>query len=215
MFRTTLWSQLANAGAREPHAVEELVARYRGSLLTFLRRRGQSPEDCEDIVQEVFLRLFSSDLLTKADQQRGRFRSYLLGITTNVLRQRTRRARAAKRGGGQAGVSLDAMDFDPIDPNSTSPEFDECWIAHLVARAMETVKAESPRHHELLVRVSDGDAPQTIAEGQGLTPGQVRVDLHRARKRLARHIRSEVARYCSSEEEFEAELGSILGYTKR
>ena len=167
------------------------------------------------MVQEVFLRLFSSDLLAKADEGKGRFRSYLLGVTTNILRQRNRRAQAAKRGGGQARVSLDAMELDPVDPNSVSPDFDECWVAHLVARARETVKGESPRQHALLVRVSEGDTPLVIAEAQGLDPGQVRVDLHRARKRLAKYIREEVARYGSSKEEFEAELGSILTYTNR
>ncbi|MBL4847966.1 MAG: sigma-70 family RNA polymerase sigma factor [Planctomycetes bacterium] len=213
MFLTTMWSQLADAGAREPTAIEALVARYRAPLLTFVRRRGQSREDSEDVVQEVFLRLFANDLLSKADRERGRFRSYLLGITTNVLRQRSRRAQAAKRGGELSQVSLSAIKHDPIDPKSSSAEFDECWVAHLVARALEAVEAQSARQHELLVRVSDGATPGEIAEAQGLTPGQVRVDLHRARKRLARQIREEVARYCSSEEEFEQELGSILGHT--
>ena len=214
MFRTTLWSQLGEVGAHEPRAVEAFVSRYRAPLLAFVARRGQSREDSEDVVQEVFLRLFSADLLEKADQQRGRFRSYLLGITTNVLRERARRAQATKRGGGQPRVSLEALAFDPVAPNPSAPEFDACWIAHLVSRAMERVKEESPRHHELLLRVSAGEAPAAIAESLGWTPGRARVDLHRARKRLSKGLRDEVSRYCSSQEEFEAELACVLAYTQ-
>jgi RNA polymerase sigma-70 factor (ECF subfamily) len=210
MFQTTIWSELAGAGAKETAATDAFVTRYRPPLLAFLRRRGVSPEDAEDVAQEVFLRLFARDLLARADREKGRFRSYLLGVTTNVLGDRLRRARAQKRGGGHEHVSLHAIGDAAADPKANA-DFDACWVSHLVGRALEAVQRENARQHELLGLAADGLAPREIAERLGRTPGQVRTDLSRARKRLATAVSAEVARYCSSQEEYEAELKAILG----
>jgi RNA polymerase sigma-70 factor (ECF subfamily) len=212
VFRTTVWTELTEAGNRKTQAGEAFVSRYRPPLLAFLVRRGLSADDAEDVAQEVFLRLFDSDLLLEADRTKGRFRSYLLGVTNNVVRERQRRERALKRGGGAAHVSLQDLGHDLAD-QSGAVDFEGCWISHLVTRALEEVGKEHPRQHELLVLASSGDvSPKDMAERLGRKPGQVRVDLHRARKRLAKHIRTEVARYCSTEEEYEDELRSILGH---
>jgi RNA polymerase sigma factor (sigma-70 family) len=212
VFRTTIWTELSAAGSRKSHEGEAFVARYRGPLLAFLARWGLSPEDAEDVSQEVFLRLFSGELLLEADRTKGRFRSYLLGITSNVVRERHRRKNALKRGGGAAHVSLEELPQDPAAPSGWA-EFEACWISHLVTRALEEVGKENPRQHELLALASSGDlSPKAMAERLGRNPGEVRVDLHRARKRLAKHIRAEVARYCSSEAEYQDELRAILGH---
>ena len=212
MFRTTVWSQLTDAGHRATQAGEAFVTRYRPPLLAFLAGKGLSPDDAEDVSQEVFLRVFDGNLLLEADRTKGRFRNYLLGITTNVLRERRRSRGALKRGGGADHVSLQELAQDPA-AESSAAEFEVCWIHDLVTRALAEVAKEHPRQHELLVLASTGDlSPKDMAERLGRNPGQVRVDLHRARKRLAKHIRVEVAHYCSTEAEYQDELRSILGH---
>jgi RNA polymerase sigma factor (sigma-70 family) len=205
-----VWSELSDAGSRRTNAGNAFVSRYRPPLLAFLVREGLSTNDAEDVAQEVFLRLFDSNLLLEADRNKGRFRNYLLGITNNVVRERRRREGTLKRGGAADHVSLQQLAQDPADPR-TSAQFETCWINHLVTRALEEVAKEHPRQHELLVLASSGDlSPKDMAERLGRNPGQVRVDLHRARRRLAKRIRAQVARYCSTEEEYQDEIRSIL-----
>lgn len=207
-----MWSELAEAGSRKSDAGDAFVRRYRPPLLAFLARAGLATNDAEDVAQAVFLRLFASDLLLEADRSKGRFRNYLLGITNNVLRERWRRMNALKRGGGANHVALQQLAQDPPAP-STVTQFEACWISHIVIRAMDEVAKENARQHELLVLASSGDlSPNDMAERLGRNPGQVRVDLHRARKRLGKFIRLQVARYCSTEEEYQDELRSILGH---
>lgn len=206
-FRTTLWSHLHAAGAGEQDALDEFVRRYRPPLLAFLRRRGLRADETEDVAQDVFLRLLNKDLLLKADSSKGRFRSYLLGITLRVLADQRRREGAEKRGGGWERVPLEAA-----PPQAVEAEFESCWLQDLMRRALAAVEASSPAHHELLGLASEGLSPAQIAERTNRSAGAIRVALHRARKRLAAELKNEVARYCSSEEEFETEMKSFARF---
>jgi DNA-directed RNA polymerase specialized sigma24 family protein len=52
---------------------------YWPPLYTFLRPRGYSPTDAQDIVQGFFEHLFQHNTLSRADQQKGRLRTFRLG----------------------------------------------------------------------------------------------------------------------------------------
>ena len=206
-FCTTLWSQLHAAADGRPTAFDALSLRYRPALLGFLRGRGLTTEEAEDLVQEVFLRLLGRDLLRKADAERGRFRSYLLGITLNLLSEQRRKAQAEKRGGDRERVPLEG-----IPDSAAEADFAALWLQELVRLSLEQVHEAYPAQHELLVLAAEGLTPAEIAERTGRSPGAVRVALHKARKRLAEALRGEVARYCSSEEEFAEEMRTFEPY---
>jgi hypothetical protein len=59
----------------------------RPAVLDFLRSRGYGAEDAEDLTQEVFKTLLESDLLSRADQAKGRFRCLVIGLVRNVLKR--------------------------------------------------------------------------------------------------------------------------------
>ncbi|MCA8926321.1 MAG: RNA polymerase sigma factor [Planctomycetes bacterium] len=200
-FHTTLWSRLHAAAEGGATAFDELSLRYRAPLIGFLRGRGVPEDRAEDVVQEVFLRLLGRDLLRRADAERGRFRSYLLGITLNLASELRRREQAEKRGGGLERVPLEAT----ADP-AAEADFAALWLQELVRRSLEVVHAAYPGQHQLLALAAEGLGPGEIAERTGRSAGAVRVALHKARKRLAEALRAEVARYCSSEEEFAEEM---------
>ena len=202
-FRTTLWTRLHAAGAGDESALDAFVRRYRPPLVSFLSRRGLSPSAAEDAAQDVFLRLLRRDLLLQADASKGRFRSYLLGIALRVLSEQRRRDRAEKRGGGWDQVPLESV--APASREAEA-EFEACWLQELMRRALAAVESGSPSLHEMLTYAAQGLGPSEIAAQTGRSPGAVRVALHRARKRLADELKQEVARYCSSEEEFAAEM---------
>jgi RNA polymerase sigma-70 factor (ECF subfamily) len=208
-FRTTVWADIRGAAEHDASASEAFVQRYRPPLLAYLRRRGVPSDDVEDVVQEVFLCLFGKDLLAKADRERGRFRSYLLGVTNNVLLKRIEKRNALKRGGGEAPISLAITGEVPAKQGDA--QFDACWSEGLVSAALEQLAQENPRQYQVMqVHLSGKLTQQEIGAQLDRTAAQVKSDLHRARQRLVRLIKSEIARYASSEEEYRDEVRAFV-----
>ena len=69
-------SDVASVSAR--NALTTLCETYWYPLYAFLRSRGHSAEDAEDITQAFFARLLEKHTLRHADPDRGRFRSFMI-----------------------------------------------------------------------------------------------------------------------------------------
>ena len=65
------------------------------------RRRGHSVEDAQDLTQEFFARVLEHHWLARADQAKGRFRTFLLTAMERFLANEWDKVRALKRGGGR------------------------------------------------------------------------------------------------------------------
>src|SRR6058998_3691806 len=81
-FATTHWSVVLSAGrstTRASAALEQLCQTYWYPLYAYVRRRGYPPHDAQDLTQGFFARLLEHQSLAKADPNKGRFRSFLLG----------------------------------------------------------------------------------------------------------------------------------------
>ena len=89
VFATTHWSLvLVAADERSPRAadaLESLCRAYWYPLYVYVRRKGYSAADAQDLTQEFFSRLLSKDYLSIADRNRGKFRSFLLGSLEHFL----------------------------------------------------------------------------------------------------------------------------------
>src|SRR6266568_6947739 len=87
VFATTHWSVVLTAGqAASPTAaaaLEELCRTYWYPLYAFVRRKGHSPHDAQDLTQAFFARLLEKNYVAQADRERGRFRTYLLAAFTH------------------------------------------------------------------------------------------------------------------------------------
>ncbi len=84
-------------------------------------------EDAEEICQEVFLAVINS---LDSFQGECRFQTWLFRIAANKARDFRERREAAKRGGGQVPLSLQAEDPEdgrPLDPPANGPGPDE-WV---------------------------------------------------------------------------------------
>ena len=110
-FATTHWSLVVAAGGpktRESSAALEALCRiYWYPLYAYVRRFGYDVERAEDTVQAFFLHFLERQSLLSARQDRGRFRSFLLGCLKHFIANEYDRASALKRGGGQLLASLD------------------------------------------------------------------------------------------------------------
>src|SRR5439155_5579534 len=103
-FATTHWSVVISAGrstTRASAALEKLCQTYWYPLYVYVRRRGYSPPDAQDLTQGFFARLLQRKALTKADRAKGRFRSFLLASMNHFLADEWDKSRAQKRDGGR------------------------------------------------------------------------------------------------------------------
>src|SRR5271165_6446796 len=101
-FRTTRWDiVLLSAQSEAPgyrEALAELCNLYWYPLYAFVRRRGHSPEDAEDLIQGFFLDLLEHKALTRVDPQNGKFRSFLLASLRNYVANEARSTFCLNRG---------------------------------------------------------------------------------------------------------------------
>jgi DNA-directed RNA polymerase specialized sigma24 family protein len=100
-FQSTRWSVVLVSprsqatGSKEAFA--DLCKLYWYPLDAFIRHRGYSPEDAEDLVQGFFLHLVEHKTLRRVDRSKDKFRSFLLASLQNYLSDEADRARRALR----------------------------------------------------------------------------------------------------------------------
>ncbi len=197
-----------------PAAMAALCSRYWPPLYSYIRRRGYSPEDAQDLTQAYFARLLEKKFLDDVDARYGKFRSFLLASLQHFLANEWDRAQAAKRGGGTQFLSL--SDFagaeEQYSRNSASaplsPEqvYERSWGVLLLQHAMARLQsefAEAGKSHLFdalklyLTGDQDGVRYASIAEQLGMTEGAARVAVHRMRDRFRALLRTEIARSLS------------------
>lgn len=76
---------------RDPHAMSELYDRYAVLVYSIVRRIIWDPADAEDVVQEVFLRIWNRAHLL--DRSKGVLIAWLIAVTRSVAIDRLRAAR--------------------------------------------------------------------------------------------------------------------------
>src|SRR6202140_3979226 len=106
-------------------------------LYAFLRHRGHASPEAQDLVQGFFAHLLEQNTLSRADQEKGRLRTFLLGSLQNFLFNEYDRAHALKRGGGKQIFSIDehlpeaeAAMMDTAYA-SDSRSYDLVWASHI------------------------------------------------------------------------------------
>ena len=90
-FQSTICSRIRLVQQNDSRAVGDFVGRYRPVVVRFVRNAGFTEADAEDLAQEVFKRLLADDVIRKAEEDKGKFRSFLLAVTRNVIREARRR----------------------------------------------------------------------------------------------------------------------------
>jgi len=224
-FPTTHWSVVISAGQntspQATEALEVLCRTYWYPLYVHVRRRGYDAQEAQDLTQEFFLRLLTNDHLSHADRSRGRFRSYLLVALNHFLTDDWRRGQAAKRGGGQMLISLDADTAEAryaLEPSSDlTPEkvYERCWALTLLDQSMTKLKEEclaagKDHQFEQLESYLTNEATQSdcaaVGVKLGMTPGAVSVAIHRLRHRYRELVREAVTHVVASPAEVEDEI---------
>jgi DNA-directed RNA polymerase specialized sigma24 family protein len=211
-FPTTCWTRVIAAGDRNSaaagEALGELCKAYWYPLYSFVRRKGNGPEDAKDLTQSYIGRLLEKGVLAAADRDKGRFRAFLRTDLSYFLADRRDRDRALKRGGGVVPASIDAGGPDnrngrePADSNTPDFLFDRDWAVTLLDRVLEELEREyvesgrSPLFARLKVVLTDGPnalSYAAIAAELGLTELAVQSAVQRLRRRYRDLVRDQIA----------------------
>jgi RNA polymerase sigma factor (sigma-70 family) len=202
----------------------QLCQTYWYPLYAYARRRGNSPEDAEDLTQGFFARLLELNSLADVRREKGKFRSFLLASLNHYLSDEWDRARAQKRGHGriislEANLAEERFAREPADALTPEKLFERKWAMTLLESAVQRLQGEyeSAGKGALFAALKFGiageqsDVSYTELSSQlGLSEPTLRVTIHRLRQRYRQLLRDEIARTVASEAEVNGEIRHLF-----
>jgi RNA polymerase sigma-70 factor (ECF subfamily) len=233
-FPSTHWSVVlaARSSQAEPEiagaALAELCQSYWAPLYSFVRSRGYTVHDAQDLTQSFFAYLLEHKIYARVDRQKGKFRSFLLASLKNFLANAADIERTLKRGGGQEFLPLheeqaeQAESLFQIHCTASSEDrlFDRSWAEALVTAGLERLsadyKGESKKKlfNELRIFVAGGvdqlPSYAELADRLGIGESTVRSHVTRLRARYREALRAEVRRTVNTETQVDEELHELL-----
>lgn len=235
-FATTHWSVVL--AAADPASTESRAAfgalyqAYSQPLYGFVRRRGHSPADAQDLLHDFFQALIEKNYLKSVIRERGRFRAFLLGSLRHFLANDWHRNHRAKRGGAVAILSLDQLLADAerqfqvaaLEGPEPAVLFDREWAHALLAKVIQALRREwegQGRAEQFatlrvfLTRPGDAASYQAAGHSLGLNAGAVKVAVHRLRQRFREVLHREVAGTVGPAGDVEDELRHLVNVLRQ
>lgn len=225
VFPQTAWSRIhAGGGGAGPEeikeALEDICRRYWGPARRYLSSLGCDREDAEDLAQDFFSKWAQPEKLVQLGPEKGRLRSYLKQALRNHVINHWRSKSNQRRGGDQVILSLDeGRDEMPEEAALAEAEYDTAWAEAVVAAVLGRLGTAygSRGRDQIFNLLADG-----LPGGKGLKPyaeicvltgmksPQVKIEMHRLRRRFAEALRTEVAGTLASEDDLEDELRHLM-----
>lgn len=231
-FATTRWTVVLQAAREDPGgqrpALAELYQQYQQPLYVVARVRGLAHEDTVDALHDFFCELLDGNMLAAADQQRGRFRAFLLTVWRRFLTDVYRRGAALKRGGEHQLLSIHVVADASFDQrlaaigDSVADQdacFDLEWAESVLRRTRQLLLAGYQERGRaalaeallpLLTVPLDGVRCAELAAQLELSTTAIKVALHRLRSRFGQLLRQVVAETVDHPDEIDDELDALL-----
>ncbi len=228
-FATTRWTVVLSAGdpgsPQAATALETLCRAYWYPLYAYVRRRGHSPADAQDLTQEFFSQLLQHRWVARADRHKGRFRSFLLMAMKRFLANEWDKVKTLKRGGRAQLVPLplDAAETrytqEPVTMSTPEQVFEKRWALALLESVLGYLRAEYVREGKAvlfdtlkpcLLGSRELQPYAAIAAELDMTEGAVKVAVCRLRERYRRRLKEEIAPTVASPADVEEELRHLF-----
>jgi RNA polymerase sigma-70 factor (ECF subfamily) len=228
-FATTHWSVVLEAKggdtARANEALEKLCHVYWPPVYAFIRRNGFNSADAQDLTQEFFYRLLTKEYLRHLQDQRGKFRSFLLTFVKHFLSDERDKASAQKRGGGQMLFSLDDTTGEALFQAETATQlgpdqlFERSWAQTVVQQALHRLAGEYAQSgkanlYEKLKELQPGEhgsiSYADIGVELGMSETAVKSAVHRLRRRHREILREEIAHTVTRAEDVDDEIRYLI-----
>jgi RNA polymerase sigma-70 factor (ECF subfamily) len=224
-FASTHWSIVARSALTDvpeaANALAQLCEMYWPPIYSFIRRRGYSAADAQDLTQSFFAFFLRTKAYSRTDRLHGKFRSFLLASVKNFLADNWDREQAIRRGGGYQFVSLDQGTaesfYDVASASDSTAEhlFELRWAKSLTAGSLNSLREElqaegkAQLFEQLKNFLTGGSVLPSYDEASALTGlprATVKTNVHRLRQRYREIMRREIARTVSSPHEIDEEL---------
>lgn len=184
---TELLDGLYDSGNRS--AWTEFDNRYRPILYGFLRRMGISDADAADVAQETLARFVQDYRARKYDRNKGRLRSWLIGIARCRLADLQRDV--GRRGVIHGESAIAGLPDDPADESVWEAEERRVIFEQAIRELRETTRFNE-RTIEAFERVVLRHEPvEQVAAQLGLSPQEI----YNAKNRVVDRLREIVKRY--------------------
>ena len=224
-FATTRWTVVFAAGqgtsAGSEMAMEELCRTYWYPLYAYVRRRGYTKEDAEDLTQAFLARLSARKDLDGLSPELGRFRAFLLAALKNFLANEWDKSQRLKRGGGVIFLPLgcqgaeERYSIEPTHHLTPDKLYDRAWAITLLERVLDRLESANSGNPAfaalkpfLTVARHEMDYPAVALE-LGMSEGAVRVAVHRLRKQYRECLKAEIAGTLADPDQLEDELRAL------
>ena len=173
--------------AGDPQAFGALVDRYQTRLLNFVNRTIGDRERAEDLVQEVFIRVFRH--LHRFDQTK-KFSTWIYTIASNLAKNELRNRHRNPLVLFQTIKKNWEADHRPLQFEDTTARPDDLYRKRYLKEAVDQCVGQLPAHHRavFVLRELEGKSYAEIAEITGCNLGTVKSRLNRARNSFAQLI---------------------------
>lgn len=151
-FPATHWSLLLENSPhpeKQKELWEALATSYWKPVYGYVRSRwAKTQDDALDATQEFFLWMLESDLVHRANPERGRFRGFVKTALANFLTDLERKKHTLKQGGARVLLPIHGDENSPApdlaDTAGQTPEeiLDELWRRELLDRAVSALREE-------------------------------------------------------------------------
>ncbi|MGQ0538537.1 MAG: sigma-70 family RNA polymerase sigma factor [Gemmatimonadaceae bacterium] len=168
----------------EERAFDELVSRYQTRLLNFIYRTIGDRERAEDLVQEVFIRVYRH--LHRFDRSK-KFSTWIYTIASNLAKNELRNRARNPLVLFQA-IKKDWQEDDrPLQFEDTGSRPDDLFRKRHLKDLVEDAVSKLPSHHRqvFVLRELEGKSYEEIAEITACNLGTVKSRLNRARNAFA------------------------------
>ena len=189
--RASLLARLADGS--DELAWREFHQLYGGLITRVATRRGLQPADCDDVAQNVLIRLSRAMKGFEYDAARGRFRGYLKRVVMSEIADRARQSRGRR----PVSASEEVLSFAAAEPEAERI-WEEEWRHHHVERAMRVIETEFGEKDRLAFEhyATQGRGAEETATMLGLSLAQV----YQAKSRILRRLADLVASQVKQEE---------------
>jgi RNA polymerase sigma-70 factor (ECF subfamily) len=226
-FPATSWTRvLRYQGGEETSArtaLEDLCRTYWQPVVNYFKALGCDEEASHDAAQEFLVQFATPGQgFDRIDPEKGRLRAYMKQAARHFLSKVREKARAQRRGGGAEALPLDENEPAPAegDSDAASALYDHSWAMIVLEAAFAALRQDYAtrgkgalfdRMRPCMLDPDDGGAQcQKLAEEFKTSTAAMSLEIHRTRKRLARHLRSEVLATVETEAEADEEVRYLL-----
>ncbi|MCI0748666.1 MAG: sigma-70 family RNA polymerase sigma factor [Verrucomicrobia subdivision 3 bacterium] len=228
-FRTTHWSAVLAARngllPESERALGTLCQTYWYPVYAFVRRKGHSHHEAEDLTQGFFVFLLSKEGFQRADRSRGRLRSFLLTSLRHFLTNEWARRSAARRGGKYSFVPWHTTEAEgkylreAAETQTPERAFERNWALSVLDSALALLRSEYERAGKaaffdaLQVFLSGTEVKQSYSQAAAhlnVPEGTARVCVHRLRRRYGELLRQQVAQTVGTSKDVGDELRCLM-----